>query len=166
MPDYSAAEIAVYGGFTFTAGILISFVMQAVKDFAPNLSGRWAVAVVYLIGTLSALVIIDQAEPAPDWGERSTWYAAIPLAFVLSETARGAYERIFKRALGALIEMAREQMSSGATVTATATTEPDGVSVTSTPAGEAPAPARAYIHPERAGVVDGALPLAPDGPKW
>lgn len=101
MGDYSTYELAGAAGVTVSVGAALFLLLQAIKDFAPNLSGRAALGVVYALAFLIAAVIVSSSDDA-DWSTPATYLAVVIIGLSVSLVGKGIYAQLFKVAVAGL----------------------------------------------------------------
>ena len=121
MADIGSVQIAAGLAGSLTIGTLIFLVMQNLKAFVPNLSGRPAEATVVFVAalvTLAAFITTDA-----DWFDPETIIAYIVATLSASVIARSTYAALFK------VSVAGIPPSAGATVQPEAVDDPNAEEV-------------------------------------
>ena len=94
MNDIGSFEIAAGLAGSLTVGTLIFLIMQNVRAFAPNLSGRTAETVVLIISALAVIAAFITADV--DWYSAQTIVAFVVSTLSASVLARSTYAALFK----------------------------------------------------------------------
>lgn len=97
MPDYSSSQLAIGAGSTVAVSTLVFLMLQAVKDFAPNLAGRAALTVLYILSALVAAALT--AQTTPDWFEYTTYLTIVVATVSISIIAKGIYAQLFHQSV-------------------------------------------------------------------
>ena len=100
MPDYGTADLAVGAGATVAVSTFLFLMLQALKDFFPNIAGRNALGVLYGLSLLVALALVAQA--SPDWLDYATYLSLLVITVSVSIVAKGIYSQLFKVSVEAL----------------------------------------------------------------
>lgn len=94
--ELGSMELLTIAGGSISVSLLITMLLQVVKDYAPNLSGRQAVSAVYGVSGFAALVVLIVQEASPF--EPLTYIAWFVLTLWASIIARGIYATMFRAA--------------------------------------------------------------------
>lgn len=93
MPDYGASELAIGAGSTLAVSTFLFLMLQAIKDFAPRLAGRWALGVLYGLSLIIAGALT--AQTTPSWWDYTTYLSIAVITVSVSVVAKGIYTQLF-----------------------------------------------------------------------
>ncbi len=92
--DIGATEIAAAFGVSMSVSTAVFLLLQVVKGFYPNLSGKAAEAAVVVTSAIAVSLALMGVHA--DWGKTDTWLAMVVGSLSLTVTARGLYAQLFK----------------------------------------------------------------------